>query len=81
MIILAYDAVISHRLKGVTRNIQLKSRSKNSIGIKKAIERNQFVYFLFQSLDRNNGVGNADTDMLMVGWNGNVQWVPEATYS
>jgi len=29
----------------------------------------------------NGGVGNAETDILMISWNGFVQWVPEATYS
>jgi len=27
------------------------------------------------------GVGNADTDILMISWDGFVQWVPEAIYS
>ncbi|WAR05843.1 ACH1-like protein [Mya arenaria] len=34
-----------------------------------------------KSFDGHGGVGSPETDILMVSWNGLVQWVPEATYS
>ncbi|XP_052820518.1 neuronal acetylcholine receptor subunit alpha-2-like [Mya arenaria] len=34
-----------------------------------------------KSFDGHGGVGNPETDILMVSWNGIVQWVPDSTYS
>ncbi|XP_052762276.1 uncharacterized protein LOC128204914 [Mya arenaria] len=36
---------------------------------------------LHKSFDGHGGVGSPETDILMISWNGIVQWVPEATYS